>query len=140
MPSLTVEELIDTACARVGSDDFGPDTWREGLEVLVGALNREGNLNELGVAVFTDQIVGNLVNRLEDRAVVRTASRDRRPGDRRATVRSGHAAHGIDRHELPRRVRPLPPFAAHVGGRDAVPSTRAGDRAHRPANRGQPGR
>ena len=65
MPSLTVEELIDTACARAGSDDFGPDTWREGLEILVGALNREGNLNELGVAVFTDQIVGNLVNRLE---------------------------------------------------------------------------
>ena len=62
---LDVRVLIDTAQERAGSDDFGPDTWREGLEVLVGALNTEGNLNDLGVAVFTDQIVGNLVNRLE---------------------------------------------------------------------------
>ena len=30
MPSLTVEELIDTACAR-GCEDFGEDTWQEGL-------------------------------------------------------------------------------------------------------------
>jgi len=62
---IDVRELVDTARARAGSDDFGPDTWREGLEVLVRALNGEANLNELGVAVFVDQIVGNLVNRLE---------------------------------------------------------------------------
>jgi hypothetical protein len=62
---LDVQTLIDAACARAGSDDFGPDTWREGLEVLVRALNEEGDLNELGVAVFGDQIVGNLVNLLE---------------------------------------------------------------------------
>jgi Sulfotransferase family len=62
---LVVGDLIDQAVARAGSDDFGPDTWREGLEVLVRALNDEGSLNELGVAVFTDQLVGNLVNRLE---------------------------------------------------------------------------
>ena len=62
---IDVRELVDTARARAGSDDFGPDTWREGLEVLVRALNGEADLNELGVAVFVDQIVGNLVNRLE---------------------------------------------------------------------------
>ena len=62
---IDVRELVDTARARAGSDDFGPDTWREGLEVLVRALNDEANLNELGVAVFVDQIVANLVNRLE---------------------------------------------------------------------------
>ena len=62
---LVVQELIDTARERAGSDDFGPDGWREGLEVLVGALNTEANLNELGVAVFADQLVGNLANRLE---------------------------------------------------------------------------
>lgn len=62
---IDVRELVATACARAGSDDFGPDTWREGLAVLVRALNEEAALNELGVAVFTDQIVGNLVNRLQ---------------------------------------------------------------------------
>lgn len=62
---IDVRELVATACTRAGSDDFGPDTWREGLAVLVRALNEEAALNELGVAVFTDQIVGNLVNRLQ---------------------------------------------------------------------------
>jgi len=62
---IDVRELVDTACTRAGADDFGPATWREGLEVLVRALNDEAALNELGVAVFADQIVGNLVNRLE---------------------------------------------------------------------------
>jgi hypothetical protein len=62
---IDVQVLVDTACERARSDDFGPDGWREGLEVLVGALNTEANLNELGVAVFSDQLVGNLVNRLQ---------------------------------------------------------------------------
>jgi hypothetical protein len=62
---IVVEQLIETATERAGSDDFGLDTWREGLDVLVRALNEEALLNELGVAVFTDQLVGNLVNRLE---------------------------------------------------------------------------
>ena len=35
-----VEQLVETAVARTGSDDFGGDTWREGLEVLVGSLSR----------------------------------------------------------------------------------------------------
>ena len=50
---------------RAGSDDFGEDTWREGLEVLVGSLTAESALNELGESVMIDQIVGLLVNRLE---------------------------------------------------------------------------
>jgi hypothetical protein len=62
---IVVQELIDTASERAGSADFGLDTWREGLDVLVDALNDEANLNELGIAVFADQIVGYLVNRLE---------------------------------------------------------------------------
>ena len=62
---IVVDALIETATERAGSDDFGEDTWREGLDVLVRALNDEANLNELGDAVFADQLVGNLVNRLE---------------------------------------------------------------------------
>ncbi len=58
-------QVIEKACERAEADDFGPDGWRGGLEALVGALNTEGNLNELGEAVYSDQIVGLLCSRLE---------------------------------------------------------------------------
>jgi hypothetical protein len=58
-------QLVDQACERAGADDFGPDTWQEGLDVLVQALSAEGHLNETGESVFCGQIVGFLVNRLE---------------------------------------------------------------------------
>jgi len=62
---IVVDALVETACVRSGLDDFGVDTWREGLDVLVRSLNTEAALNELGVGAMTDQIVGYLVNRLE---------------------------------------------------------------------------
>jgi hypothetical protein len=62
---ISADELVVAACARVGASDFGADTWQEGLRVLVAALNAEAGLNELGRAAMTDQIVGNLVNRLQ---------------------------------------------------------------------------
>ena len=62
---IQVEHLIETAVARTGSDDFGGETWREGLSVLVDSVTRESALNELGESVMTDQIVSLLVNRLE---------------------------------------------------------------------------
>ena len=60
-----VDQLVETAIVRAGSDDFGEGTWREGLEILVGSLTAESALNELGESVMIDQIVGLLVNRLE---------------------------------------------------------------------------
>ena len=65
MTALHVTSLVATACERTGLDDFGADTWQEGLDVLVWALAHEGRLNELGESVFADQIVGHLANRLE---------------------------------------------------------------------------
>jgi hypothetical protein len=62
---MDIDQLVETACERAGSDDFGDDTWREGLDVLVGSLTKEASLNDLGVSAMTDQIVGYLVNRLE---------------------------------------------------------------------------
>jgi hypothetical protein len=62
---IAAQALVEQACERAGSDDFGPDTWREGLEVLAQALSTEGSLNELGRMVYSDQLVGYLVNRLE---------------------------------------------------------------------------
>jgi hypothetical protein len=61
---LEVDALVDAARARVGADDFGEDTWQEGLEILVRALATDVRLNELGEQVFADQITGHLANRL----------------------------------------------------------------------------
>ena len=61
---LATEPLVEAATARVGTDNFGEDTWQDGLEILVRALNA-GRLNGLGEQVFRDQLVGYLVNRLE---------------------------------------------------------------------------
>ncbi|MGO8861662.1 MAG: sulfotransferase family protein [Acidimicrobiales bacterium] len=58
------KQLIAQACERAQADDFGPDTWQLGLEALLRALTDEGNLNELGEAVYADQIVGLLSSRL----------------------------------------------------------------------------
>jgi hypothetical protein len=62
---MEVEQLVSTACERAGSDDFGGETWREGLDVLVHSLNTEAALNEMGVGAMGDQIVSYLVNRLQ---------------------------------------------------------------------------
>ena len=62
---MKADDLVETACRRAGSDDFGEETWREGLDVLVDSLRAEAALNELGESVMTDQILGLLVNRLE---------------------------------------------------------------------------
>jgi hypothetical protein len=61
---LQIDQLVATACERAEADEFGGDSWREGLEVLVGSLNGEAALNELGVGAMTEQIVGYLANRL----------------------------------------------------------------------------
>ena len=62
---MRVGDLIDAACSRTGLDDFGVDTWREGLEVLVRSTNDEARLSEMGDGVVADQYVGYLVNRLQ---------------------------------------------------------------------------
>jgi hypothetical protein len=62
---LDVAALVAAARERAEHDDLGADTWQEGLEVLVRALITEGRLSELGEAVFADQIVGYLANRID---------------------------------------------------------------------------
>jgi hypothetical protein len=62
---LATAPLVEAACAQAGFGDFGADTWQEGLDVLIGALNTEAQLNDLGREIMADQIVGYLANRLE---------------------------------------------------------------------------
>lgn len=62
---LDVDDLIAQAVGGAGADDFGVDTWQEGLEILVRSFNTEAWLTELGEQVVTDQLAGFLVNRLD---------------------------------------------------------------------------
>jgi hypothetical protein len=62
---MDADQLIEQAIERVGSADFGPDGWREALDVLVHAFNTESALNELGEAVTAYRLTEHLVARLE---------------------------------------------------------------------------
>ena len=58
-------QLIETARARTGLDDFGADTWREGLEILVRSFDEEADLSDAGRQMSSDMLVGSLVMRLQ---------------------------------------------------------------------------
>jgi Sulfotransferase family len=53
------------ARAQTGLDDFGDDSFREGLEILVRSLRDEARLNATGEAVIYPRLVAHLVNRLQ---------------------------------------------------------------------------
>jgi Sulfotransferase family len=57
--------LLADAAAQAGLDDFGPDDFREGLDVLLDSLERDGDLSPDGVTRVTDDLRRRLVNRLE---------------------------------------------------------------------------
>lgn len=57
--------LIDKAREATGLADFGPDSFREGLDRLVDALDREASLNDLGRMAMDMQLVDMLSNRLQ---------------------------------------------------------------------------
>lgn len=60
-----VGTLLDRARQQTGLDDFGEPGFREGLEILVNALDREARLNETGRAGTDAQITGLLATRLQ---------------------------------------------------------------------------
>jgi len=57
--------LLDIAVAETGLDDFGRDSFKEGLEILVTSLNTEAQLNALGDKVVRDRIINHLKQRLQ---------------------------------------------------------------------------
>lgn len=57
-------ELIEVAKNNTGLDDLGDDSYREGLEILVGSLNDEANLNAAGDSFIRGQILNHLEQRL----------------------------------------------------------------------------
>ncbi len=56
--------LLDTAKAATGLEDFGEDSFREGLEILVMSADREARFTDIGAAAFDIQIVDMLSSRL----------------------------------------------------------------------------
>jgi hypothetical protein len=56
--------LIAAACAQTGLDDFGGDSFREGLEAYCQAASAEAQLNPIGSAVVPGAILSALANRL----------------------------------------------------------------------------
>jgi hypothetical protein len=58
-------ELMRRARSTTGLVDFGEDSFREGLERLILAVDREARLTESGAAAFDAQIIHYLSQRLE---------------------------------------------------------------------------
>jgi hypothetical protein len=63
-PVGTPDELIQAAIDATGLDDFGEPTWREGLDLYVRSLGESAQLNDIGVGVARDGVVGDLSTRL----------------------------------------------------------------------------
>jgi hypothetical protein len=61
---LEPEALLRDACAQTGLDDFGEPTFRERLDVFVGALDREAQLSGGGRVMQYAQLLQLLKNRL----------------------------------------------------------------------------
>ena len=65
MGSSRAAALIERAKADTSLESFGDDSFREGLEILLGSLDKEARLNELGRASVETQIVNFLGFRLQ---------------------------------------------------------------------------
>jgi hypothetical protein len=58
------DDLVADACKQTGLDDFGSDSFREGLEIYCMSLQSEAKLNDIGSVAVPSVIAANLVNRL----------------------------------------------------------------------------
>ncbi|MGZ8815551.1 MAG: sulfotransferase, partial [Mycobacterium sp.] len=59
------DELMAAAVERTGLDDFGDDAFREGLEILLRALDDEARLNARGEGFVYDRLGLHLCQRLQ---------------------------------------------------------------------------
>lgn len=58
-------DLIEQACHAAGCDDFGEDSWREGLDRVCDGLINQARLNALGVEIASADLVRALTHRLQ---------------------------------------------------------------------------
>lgn len=57
-------QLLQVARDATGLHDFGPESFREGLDILVTALQHEARLNAVGERIIRERILGHLKQRL----------------------------------------------------------------------------
>jgi hypothetical protein len=62
--AIFADQMVGAAMVQTGLDDFGSDSYREGLDVYCAAVNAEAQLNLIGEAVVPGAIVSALANRL----------------------------------------------------------------------------
>jgi hypothetical protein len=62
--AVRVDDLVTRACERAGLDDFGGDSWREGLQLLVDTCESAPGVNPGGREFVYGQFVAMLRNRL----------------------------------------------------------------------------
>jgi len=63
-PSFKPDEILLQACEAAGLDRFGPEGWKDGFETLLGCLNNEVQLSELGREMFRILVTRALIVRL----------------------------------------------------------------------------
>lgn len=61
----SIDEVLDEARAHTGLSDFGEDSFGEGLQILLSALDSEARLNTVGRTFLHQRIVGYLGQRLQ---------------------------------------------------------------------------
>lgn len=64
-PLLTRDSLMEAASEASGLSDFGPDDFEEGFAVLLESYAKESRLTTLGRQLARDEIIGDLVGRLQ---------------------------------------------------------------------------
>lgn len=81
---LSVNGVEEAAVAQTGLEDFGDDSYREGLAILLGSLREEARLNACGEAFIHQRIVAYLGQRLQVRTysawLIDNADLKARPG------------------------------------------------------------
>jgi hypothetical protein len=61
---IDADAILAAAREATGLEDLGADTWREGLDHLVAALNDEAQLNDIGLQIASGELMMYLTNRL----------------------------------------------------------------------------
>ena len=61
----TIDQLLETARTETSFEDFGDDSFREGLGRLLASLEADARLNAQGEALIQYQIIDLLSRRLE---------------------------------------------------------------------------
>ena len=62
---LSSEQLISTAIEIVKSNDFGGESYKEGLDAFISSINNDLNITEMIANYFQTLITQKLVNRAE---------------------------------------------------------------------------